>query len=491
MYRLVLYGLTALAACAFLLSLFGAVHYPPLNLFFSLLILVAVAWGLNELLARLFKAPVNVESAYITAFILFFLLTPPGNFFEAFLTAGAGALAVASKYFFVYKKKHFLNPAAAGAFLLGLFGFGLSVWWVATPILSVLTAIVGFLVARKIRRLPLYFTFILFALLSVALFAYSNGANPWQTALESLLSWPVFFLAGFMLTEPLTTPPTRSLQIIYGLLVGLLFALPFEAGPVFSSPELALLLGNVFSFFVSMKGRLALILTGKRTEGIDIYDFAFSADRKLAFQPGQYLEWTLPHASPDSRGNRRYFTIASSPTEKDLHLGARVMEKSSSFKRALLALREGEKIFAGELRGDFTLPEDKNRKLAWIGGGVGITPFRSMAKYLTDTAEKMDVVLFYACVKRESFAYGGIFDDAQRVGIKTRYIITDSHNLPENWDGLAGPLSPGMLTDALPDWKERLFYLSGPQGMVDAYRDMLRGMGVHRKNIRTDYFPGF
>ena len=46
--------------------------------------------------------------------------------------------------------------------------------------------------------------------------------------------------------------------------------------------------------------------------------------------------------------------------------------------------------------GDFTLPGDQSRKLAFIAGGIGITPFRSMLKYLIDTKQRRDIVVLYA-----------------------------------------------------------------------------------------------
>ena len=57
------------------------------------------------------------------------------------------------------------------------------------------------------------------------------------------------------------------------------------------------------------------MLTLERIEqsAVDSYDFIFRSPRKLAFQAGQYLEWTLGLDRADNRGNRRYFTVASAP----------------------------------------------------------------------------------------------------------------------------------------------------------------------------------
>ncbi|TGV95790.1 FAD-dependent oxidoreductase, partial [Mesorhizobium sp. M2E.F.Ca.ET.154.01.1.1] len=115
--------------------------------------------------------------------------------------------------------------------------------------------------------------------------------------------------------------------------------------------------------------------------------------RKLAFQAGQYLEWTLGLDRSDNRGNRRYFTVASSPTEQSVRLGVKFYPKSSAFKQALGTMRPGGTIHAAQLAGDFTLPSDPKIKIAFLAGGIGITPFRSMLQYLIDRNESRPIVV--------------------------------------------------------------------------------------------------
>ena len=116
-----------------------------------------------------------------------------------------------------------------------------------------------------------------------------------------------------MLTEPSTTPPARTRRIVYGAVVGALFAPFLHFGRLFLTPELALIAGNLFSYLASPKARYRLKLEAKVQLAPDIYELRFTSDRRIRFRPGQYLEWTLGHSRPDNRGNRRYFTIASSP----------------------------------------------------------------------------------------------------------------------------------------------------------------------------------
>jgi hypothetical protein len=168
---------------------------------------------------------------------------------------------------------------------------------------------------------------------------------------QMMLSWPIIFFATIMFTEPLTTPPVKKTQLIYAIITGICFGFQFHIGKLFSTPELALVIGNVYSYAVSPKESLRLTLMAQNKLTPEIYEFVFESAKQISFKAGQYMEWTLSHKNPDSRGIRRYFTIASSPTENDLKLGVHIDPvQSSSYKKALLAMKKGDDISLSSCR---------------------------------------------------------------------------------------------------------------------------------------------
>jgi ferredoxin-NADP reductase len=494
MYRLVLYELSALLGAAMILGLFGVMSYTIFAILGSVAFLTAICLGTNVILARIYRVPANVESVYITALILALIITPPSSLYDPrylALAFWAALWAVASKYFFALGKKHIFNPAAFAVALMSVTAVGAASWWVGTFAMLPFVAVGGGLIVRKIRRADLALAFLAAAFAVVIVSTLARGLNLIDSLWRTLVETPIIFFATVMLTEPLTTPPTRRWRLVYGAITGLMFAPQFHLGPMAFTPETALLTGNVFSYLVSPKWKLMLKLKEKTLVGPGTYDFSFTPDRPVTFKPGQYLEWTLPPAHADARGNRRYFTIASSPTEELIHLGVKFPERLSSFKRGLLDLKAGDVITAGSLAGDFTLPEDKSQKLVWIAGGIGITPFRSMTKYLLDRGEKRDVVLFYSCKTTPEFAYNDLFTQAASVGLKTICAVTDLATVPADWAGHRGFLDGPAIAANVPDYRERRFYLSGPHAMVSAFEATLAKLGVPRSQIKTDYFPGF
>jgi len=115
-----------------------------------------------------------------------------------------------------------------------------------------------------------------------------------------------------------------------------------------------------------------------------------------------------------------------------------------------------------------------------------------MVKYLLDRHEQRDIVLFYSNKTQAEIAYKDIFDAAQAgsIGFRAVYTLTDK-STPATWTGARGYIDAAMIAREVPDYKERSFFISGPRSMVDAFQQTLHGMGIPRRRIKTDFFPGF
>jgi ferredoxin-NADP reductase/Na+-translocating ferredoxin:NAD+ oxidoreductase RnfD subunit len=496
MYRLVLYYLIFVVLAALALSAFGFLPFQPLDLVASISVLVSVCWIANGALAKVFNVPANAESLYITAFILALIITPesPSRYFAAgsAFVVWAGVLAMASKYILAIRRKHIFNPAAFAVALAALTSNHAASWWVGTRAMLPFVLAGGLLVVRKIARFDMVLSFLAAACAVTLRTSLAPGTSLLFAAGQFFADTPILFFAFVMLTEPLTTPPVRTLRILYGAIVGFLFTPSLHFGQLYFTPELALLVGNVFSYLVTPKGRLLLRLKAKTQLALGIYEFRFTADRRPRFRPGQYLEWTLRHSRPDNRGNRRYFTIASSADERDVRIGVKLYREPSSFKKSLLAMMPGDEIVASQLAGEFVLPADKRTKLVFMAGGIGITPFRSMIKHLLDRAEKRQITVLYTNRTAPEIVYADLLAEAdKRLGIRTLYTLTDVDSLPPDWQGATGRVDAEMIAKAVPDYRERTFYLSGPRSLVVGFQEVLQDIGIPKSQIKTDFFPGF
>ena len=489
MYRLMLYYAAGLMVAAFALGALGLIPEHPLALAFSFALIEGACWLTNRLFAMLLRVPVNAELAHITALLLALIMAPvtPADLYGVAGLLLASVFAITSKFLLAVGRKHVFNPVALGAVAAAFALAHPPTWWVGNQMLLPCVLVGGLLVARKVQRFDMIGVYVL-ANLAASLVTAPPGM--WGMALKASFLYSPLLFAGFaMLTEPLTAAHGGFSRLVYGAIVGFLSSPGIHIGGFYVTPEISLLIGNLFAFAIGPRGRFRLTLLRKENVAAGCHDFVFRPDRKLSFRPGQYLDWTLDVTQPDSRGNRRPFTIASAPTETEIRLGIKFYEPPSAFKRALMAMQPGDAIFGSQVAGSFTLPPDPDEKLAFIAGGIGVTPFRSMVQELINRREPRPIVMLYASNRSDELAYVELFDRAGwELGLKTVYAVAEGEAPDAAHRGF---IDEGLIRREIPDFRDRTFYISGPRAMVVRFHHLLKELGVAGSRIKIDFFPGF
>ncbi len=482
MYLIVLYGLGGMFLYAFVLSLVGSLSVTPGPLIASVLVLMLSAGITSVVSGKIAGVTAHHPSSVITALILFFLMSPATTTNEYLVLAAVAALAVISKYVFSYRRQHIFNAAGLAVWLMALLGYGAASWWVGTPLLFVPLLVAGVMVVTKVRAWPLVLSFLGVGFTTFLFEEWRFGNDFTATWSIYFLAYPTLFLGFFMLTEPFTLPPTRSLKMGYGALVGFLSSTALFVPFLTMTPELALLLGNLVAYPYTLRRKLYLSFISKREIGPLLYEYTFEKPAGFTFKSGQYLEWMLPHAKVDGRGIRRYFTILSSATEPVVRLACKVPALGSSYKRALEELNKGDSIIASQLAGDFLLPQDPHKKIAWVAGGIGVTPFVSQSNWLQATNIKCNIILLYAAYTTEELVYQDVLEkSATLIPVLAQGVVPGSES---------GYITADIIARRTPDFKERTWYISGPPGMVSATAIALRSLGVSKRRIVKDFFPG-
>ncbi len=487
MYRLVIICLTVTAVVSFVLMVLGLIAYSPLGFLANASVLLVFSYLANGLAGLIFRTRPQLSSTVITALLLLFIFQPSLNTPQLLGAALGAVVAALSKYLFAVRGRHIFNPTALGAFVVVLTGLNFSFWWVGTPILLPFVAVGGFLVLFRTRRFPLALVFIAVAGGGTAIRYLVSGVDVGQALQFALLSSPIVFFACFMLDEPQTLPPRRWQQLLEAALVGLIFALPFSFGPLSSTPELALIVGNLLAFFFGQRRGIRMDFVSRKTLTPSSWEFEFHPHAPVRFLAGQYMEITLPHGNSDARGWRRVFTIASAPGG-NIRFGMRVPKRSSSFKAAMLALESGAVVSGASVSGDFVLPRDASKPLLLVAAGIGITPFASQLEHLTATGQTRDVVLLYSVANADDIAFAQVLEAADcRVVVVSP---TRPAELPPEWSWAGGgALTAETISKAVPDAAARATYLSGPPELVAGLERALRADGVRK--IVTDVFIGY
>jgi len=113
-----------------------------------------------------------------------------------------------------------------------------------------------------------------------------------------------------------------------------------------------------------------------------------------------------------------------------------------------------------------------------------------MLKYLIDKNERRDIVLLYSENSRDELAYTDVLETAHHhLGTKVVYTLTAENSA--DWHGRTGLIDADMIKAEVPDWKQRTFYISGPQSMVRAIKRQLQELDLDPDQIKTDFFPGY
>jgi len=487
MYKGISFGLIGIWAAALTLSFLGLLSYSPLAMVASLLVAVLSVYGASYACGKIFGVHVHGESSLITGLILALIISPTLDVGGLVVLLFAGIIAGVSKFIVVHNGRHIFNPAALAAFVIGIAGLGGASWWVATPLLTPIVLLVVLISLYKSHRMSVALVFLAVAV-PILLIVFATYGTTLTENLYLLLSWPLLFVAGVMLTEPLTLPPRKWQMYVEAVIVGVLFAIPLNLVIVDMTPALAILIGNVVAAVFLSREKISLVFKKRRALTPTTDEYIFTPNKPIKFTAGQYLEVQLPHKKTDFRGYRRSFSITSIPGAKEVAFGIKFYTPSSTFKTALQALPVGSTIAATGYWGDFVLPKNLSTPVLYVAGGIGITPFISHIQTSEKSKETRNTVLIYAVNNPDEIAYKDIL---VRSGIKVIIVSKEKiKDLPYNWKQVREfRISKDLIAKVVPDVAFRKAYISGPTPFVATAKKALRSLKA--KNIETDYFLGY
>ncbi len=480
MYRSMIYGLSIIAVVAAYLMATGYFVFSVVGFVVSIVVCVGVSYAINRLLGWLFGLHPHAESAIITGLIIALLFTPPTSVLAMTKIVLVVVIANLSKYLLVVRSKHVFNPVAIAIVIAGASGLAFASWWIASPGLLPVTIVVALLILYKVEKLQMAAVFLAVCIATIFMTSVFRGTASGQELSLALTSWPLVFFAGVMLCEPLTLAPRKWQQLLIAVIIGLLIPLDFHYSSLSMTPALALIIGNVIAFWYSARRTVKLRLAATKKQGKDGHELTFDVI-PFSFVPGQYIELSLPHKHADSRGVRRVFSIVGMPGEKQMSIATRIPTSSSTFKKALRALKQGTTIYGTRVGGDFVLPDDTSLPVVCIAGGIGITPYISFLQ----SAGKRHITILYVVKSLDDLMF---VDALRQYDANVVVVSPDIGKLPDaDWRHEVGKLKKKLLERYVKP--ETHVYVSGPSGMVTATKQLVREAGV--MNIHTDHFTGY
>jgi ferredoxin-NADP reductase len=222
-------------------------------------------------------------------------------------------------------------------------------------------------------------------------------------------------------------------------------------------------------------------------EAGNIRTFYFRPELPVHYTAGQYTELQVPHKNPDKRGDKRWFTISSPPKSEFLTVTTKYAggDKSSSFKKALFALKPGTTLDAADPMGDFVLPKIIQTPLIFVAGGIGVTPFHSMLEWLAATHEERPIRMLYGVRNEDEMIFQETF---KKTAVEPTVVVSEPSDA---WGGERGRLSADLVLGLEKPSEDTLVYVSGPEPMVQSLAKDLHKAGLDKRQIVTDEFPNY
>jgi ferredoxin-NADP reductase len=197
------------------------------------------------------------------------------------------------------------------------------------------------------------------------------------------------------------------------------------------------------------------------------------------FLPGQWVELTR---DIDNRACTAGYSVTNSP----LHRGQVELAIKASAKHPLArwvhtTAQPGDSLRVSQGQGPFVYVPEMSDNLVLIGGGVGVTPLISIFRHVRDAALSTCTHLLYSVSDSREILFREELEAAAHTYDNLRVSITVTH--PDaRWHGLTGRIDPIKL-HAIDMPNDTLFYLCGPQGMVEDLSIMLHELGVPMSRI--------
>ena len=236
---------------------------------------------------------------------------------------------------------------------------------------------------------------------------------------------------------------------------------------------------SVLGSLLVRRRRYRVVAVNRLDENVTEFELEPVAE-PLAFAPGQFVFVCFHSPTLDRqfglllRNQFHPFSITSAPDERTLRITVKAV---GDYTRAMRLLEPGAEAVVEGPYGSFGAESDNERQL-WIAGGIGVTPFLSMARSLNGARPAVD---FYYCVERAPEAH---FLEELRAIARRR----DDFRLvlvPRATDGfltgerLAAETEQLASTDVL---------VCGPPAMIDSLRPQLAAQGLPPDRFHAEEF---
>ncbi len=207
----------------------------------------------------------------------------------------------------------------------------------------------------------------------------------------------------------------------------------------------------------------------------------------LLFRPGQYA--AIGYKNKKRPTAMRCFSITSSPSHQStLQFSMRIKGR---FTRALQNLNAGDEVTVRGPFGGFVLMPQQHKNVVLFAGGIGIAPFMSMLRYVTELKLDTKIHLVYSAATSDDIPF---LDDLKSIAktnpnVQISFVIGDGKfDHLDRFQTLPGRIDDKSISQLKLNIKEQTFFVCGPPPYMKALIKLLSKVGAPRENILSEAF---
>lgn len=203
---------------------------------------------------------------------------------------------------------------------------------------------------------------------------------------------------------------------------------------------------------------------------------------EVDYKPGQFMHLQL--LRDGNLSSSHPFTISSSPTDPYLSV---TPKEDGDFTATVGDTEEGDVAYIDAPYGVFSyLNHEPADRLVFLAGGIGMTPFMSMLRYMREREPDRDVVLLWGNRSEEVTPFLEELEDIAGDMVHFGYHVIMSAQ--SDWPGERGRIDREMIERYVGELDLGHFYVCGPPPMLRSMLDHLRELGIPGERIHYELF---
>lgn len=276
----------------------------------------------------------------------------------------------------------------------------------------------------------------------------------------------IILIVHVLLADPIKSDlPLEFILILY-------FVIPF----------ISYLYNKIWKVYFSKNHKYMVSEVIKESNNIITLKFKPKFGKVFNYVPGQYLYIKIKN--PKVPSDVHPFTISSSPTEEGF-VGVTVKELGD-FSSNLDMVKVGDSAYIDGSYGNFSYLKHKSDKLCFIAGGIGITPFLGMLRYIKANDTNKSVKLLWGVTDESEIILKDEFQNFSRTLNDFEFIPVLS-NVP-NYKGEKGFVDEEKIRKYVQNISDYDFYICGPPIMLELQINNLKALGIPSKKIHYESF---